>query len=145
MSSSEFCKILKNIFLQNTSGRLPRTRAPIDNPIQDGEDQKAPPSPPTSTSFSSVISANVGIWSQNFLTFSFYSFATLAQSFKAIPSASHKLLNLNQQHPSSWSYNTFSHRNATVSKLCSQDHIYNSYVIKFCWWRHRQTFWLHNL
>ena len=45
--------------------------------------------------FSPVISTNVGISSQNFLAFSFNLFATLAQNFKAIPSASHKLLNLN--------------------------------------------------
>ena len=56
-----------------------------------------PKRPPTS--FSSIISTNVGISSQNFLTFSFNSFATLVQNFKAIPSGSPKLLNLNQGNP----------------------------------------------
>ena len=36
----------------------------------------------------------------NFLTISYNSFAILAKSFKAIPSASPKLLNFNQDHPS---------------------------------------------
>ena len=36
------------------------------NPVQDGRGQKSPP-----TSFSPVTSTNVGIRSQNFLTFSF--------------------------------------------------------------------------
>ena len=52
------------------------------------------------TSFSPVTSTNIGISPQNFLTFSFNSFATLVQNFKAIPRASPKLLNLNQDHPS---------------------------------------------
>ena len=47
------------------------------------------------TSFSSVTSANVGISPPNFLNFSFNSFATLV-----LLSASPKLLNLNQDHPS---------------------------------------------
>ena len=55
---------------------------------------------PPPTSFSSVTSANVRISSQNFLTFSFNLFATLVQNFKFAPSASLKLLNLNQDHPS---------------------------------------------
>ena len=37
---------------------------------------------------------------KNFLTFSFSTFATLVQNFKFIASASPKLLNLNQDHPS---------------------------------------------
>ena len=37
---------------------------------------------------------------QKFLTFSFNSFAKLALNFKAMPSASPKLLNLDQEHPS---------------------------------------------
>ena len=57
--------------------------------------QKGPP-----TSFSSVTSTNVGFGPQNFLTFSFNPFATLVQNFKFVPSASPKLLNLNQDHPS---------------------------------------------
>ena len=53
-----------------------------------------------STSFSPVTSTNVGFGPQNFLTFCFNPFATLAQNFKFVPSASPKLLNLNQDHPS---------------------------------------------
>ena len=64
------------------------------NPNQDGG-QKGPP-----TSFSSVTSTNVGFGPQNFLTFSFNPFSTQVQNFKFVPSASPKLLNLNQDHPS---------------------------------------------
>ena len=64
------------------------------NPIQDGRGRgKMPP-----TSFSQVISTNVGFGPQNFLTFSFNPFATLVQNFKFVSSASPKLLNLNQDH-----------------------------------------------
>ena len=52
------------------------------------------------TSFSPVTSTNVGISSQNFLTFRFSPFGTLVQNFKFAPSASPKLLNFNQDHPS---------------------------------------------
>ena len=52
------------------------------------------------TSFSSATSTNIGISPQNFLTFSFNSFATLVQNFKFVPSTSPKLLNLNQDQPS---------------------------------------------
>ena len=52
--------------------------------------------PPTSFCF--LTSTNVGISPRNSLTFSFNPFATLALNFKAIPSASLKLLNLNQEH-----------------------------------------------
>ena len=52
------------------------------------------------SSFSPVTSANVGFGPQNFLAFSFNPFATLVQNFKFVPSASPKLLNLNQDHPS---------------------------------------------
>ena len=66
------------------------------NPIQDrGGGQKGPP-----TSFLPVTSTNVGIVPYIFLTFSFNTFATLVQNFKFVPSASPKLLNLNQDHPS---------------------------------------------
>ena len=58
-------------------------------------EQKGPP-----TSFSLVTSTNVGISPQNFLTFNFNLFATLVKNFKAIHSASPKLLNLNQAQPS---------------------------------------------
>ena len=61
---------------------------------------KLPKSPPPSTRFSPVTSANVGFGPQNLLTFCFNSFATLVQNFKFVPSASPKLLNLNQDHPS---------------------------------------------
>ena len=52
------------------------------------------------TSFSPVASTNVGISPKNFLTFSVNPFANLVQNFKAIPSVSFKLLNLNQEDPS---------------------------------------------
>ena len=55
---------------------------------------------PQLTSFSSVTSTNVGFGPQNFLTFSFNSFTTLVQNIKFVPSASPKLFNLNQDHPS---------------------------------------------
>ena len=64
------------------------------NPIQDGGGQKGP-----RTSFSSVTLTNVGFGPQNFLTFSFNPFAKSVQNFKFVPSASPKLLNLNQDHP----------------------------------------------
>ena len=67
------------------------------NPFQDrgGGCKKASP-----ISFSPVTSTNVDFGSQNFLTFSFNPFSTLVQNFKFAPSASPKLLNLNQDHPS---------------------------------------------
>ena len=61
-----------------------------------GGGQKAPPP----TSFSPATSTNVEFGHQHFLTFSFNPFATLVQNFKFVPSASPKLLNLNQDHPS---------------------------------------------
>ena len=51
----------------------------------------------TPISFSPVTATNVRISHQNILTFSFNSFTT---NCKVIPSASPKLLNLNQDHPS---------------------------------------------
>ena len=60
-----------------------------------GAGAKKPP-----ISFSLITSTNIGISSQNLLTFSFNPFATLLLNFKAIPSVSPKLLNLNQEHPS---------------------------------------------
>ena len=50
--------------------------------------------------FPPVTSTNVGFGPQNFQTFSLNPFATLVQNFKFVPSASPKLLNLNQDHPS---------------------------------------------
>ena len=63
------------------------------SPIQDGGGggQKGP-----FTSFSPVTFTNVGIRPQNFLTFSFNPFDRLVKNFKFVPSASPKLLNLNQ-------------------------------------------------
>ena len=58
------------------------------NPIQDGGGG------------TSVTSTNVGFGPINFLTFSFNPFAILVQNIKFAPSASPKLLNLNQDHPS---------------------------------------------
>ena len=54
------------------------------------------------TSFSPEISTNVGVSTQNILTFNFNNFSTPVQNFKAISSSSSspKLLNLNQEHPS---------------------------------------------
>ena len=54
-------------------------------------------SPPRHTTFSSVTSKNVRV-SPHFLFFSFNPFVTLLQNFKATPSVSPKLLNLNQDH-----------------------------------------------
>ena len=48
-------------------------------------------------SFSPVASIEVGIGPQNFLTLSFNPFDTLVYNCKVIPSASPKLLNLNQE------------------------------------------------
>ena len=53
---------------------------------------------PPPTSFSPVTSTNVGFGLKNFLAFSFNPFATLVQ--KSVPTASPKLLNLNQDHSS---------------------------------------------
>ena len=61
--------------------------------MEDVEGQKASP-----TSFSPVTSTNVEISPKNFLIFSFNPFATLSQNFKAIPSASSKLLDLKKQY-----------------------------------------------
>ena len=51
-----------------------------------------------STSISTGTSANVKISTQNFLAFSFNHIVTLVWNFKATPSSSPKLLNLNQEH-----------------------------------------------
>ena len=68
------------------------------NPIQDERDGGGAKGPPTS--FSPVTSTNVGTRPQNFLTFSFDPFDKLVSNFKFVPSASPKLLNLNQDQPS---------------------------------------------
>ena len=69
------------------------------NPIQDGRGAGGGKNIPPII-FSPVTSTNVGFGPKNFLTFSFNPFATLVQNFKFVPSASLKLLNLNQDHPS---------------------------------------------
>ena len=58
-----------------------------------GGGAKRPP-----TSFSPVTSTNIGISPQNILSFSFDPFDTLVSNFKFAPSASPKLLDLNQHH-----------------------------------------------
>ena len=65
------------------------------NPILDEGGKKVPP-----TSFFPRAYTNIGTSLKNFLIFSFNLFPTLVQNFKAIPSASLKLLNLNQEHSS---------------------------------------------
>ena len=64
-----------------------------------GEGGCGPKRPPP-TSFSPETSTNVRFGPQNFLTFIFNPFPTPVQNFKFLPSASPKLLNLNQDHPS---------------------------------------------
>ena len=54
----------------------------------------------SSASFSPVISTDLGINPENFLTFIFDPFPTIVQCFKSIPPASPKLLNLNQDNTS---------------------------------------------
>ena len=107
------------------------------NPIQDGGGEPKSLLPPsTSFSFVSPTKENVGFGPKNFWTFSFNIFSTLMQNFKFVPSASPKLLNLNQDHPSNksdfsgqilinWGYDNFSHRNAAVTKFWSHYQIYN--------------------
>ena len=52
------------------------------------------------TSFSPITSTNVRFSLQNLKNFSFSPFTTLVKNFKFLPSASPKLLNFNQDHPS---------------------------------------------
>ena len=86
---------------------------------------------PPPTSFSPVTSFNAGFCPQNLLTFSFNPFATLVENFKIVPSASPKLLNLDQDHPSEKaiflvkSFMITSLIEMPVTKLWSHDHIYN--------------------
>ena len=72
----------------------------IINPTHHSGGRRAKRPPPAPTNFSSVTSTSVGVSPQNFLTFSFNSFATVVWNFKFVPSASPKLLNQNQDHPS---------------------------------------------
>ena len=65
------------------------------NTIQDkGGGQKDP-----HKSVFPVTSTNVETSPENFLSFSFNFFVTLVQNFRAIPSASSTLFNLNQEYP----------------------------------------------
>ena len=65
------------------------------NPIQYGKAKRHHRS-----SFSSVTSTNKRVSPKDFLPYRFDLFATLVSNVKAIPSASSKLLNLNQEHAS---------------------------------------------
>ena len=90
-ASINFSKILQKI-------NLPRNLKSNFNRISDGSgvgDKKS-----LLTSFFPVTSTNVGISHKKVPTFSFNCFATMVQNFKAIPGATLKLLNLNQDHPS---------------------------------------------
>ena len=102
------------------------------------------------TSFSPVTSTNVGFGPKTFLTFSFNTFATQVQNFKFLPSASPKLLNLDQDHPSkkaiflvkslqNWGYDNFSHRNATVTNFAGEvmDRNYDvmSFISKYLYFK----------
>ena len=82
-AKKRFANVIKTLTLQ------------ILNPIQDGEAKKVPPS-----SFSPISSTNIGIIPHSVLTFSFNLFATQVQNFKTIPSASPKLISLNQEYSS---------------------------------------------
>ena len=55
---------------------------------------------PPLTSLSPITSTNVEFGPQNLMTFSFNPFVTIVQNLKFLPSASPKLLNFNQDHPS---------------------------------------------
>ena len=87
---TEKLQIFTNIIRTNETYRSPLTL------FRMGRGAKAPPP----ISFSPVTSTNVEISPQNILTFSFNPFATLLENFKVVRSASPKLLNLNQDHPS---------------------------------------------
>ena len=102
-----------------------------------GEDKKVLPA-----SFSPVTSTNIGISPKNILNFSFTPFDRLVQNFKFVPSASRKLFNLSQDHPSkkavfldkslqSWGYDNLPSTNARATKLWSHDHIHN--ILWFMW------------
>ena len=98
------------------------------NLFQDGEYRKK--SLPV---FLPATSRDIGTRPQTFLMFGFNLSYALASSFKAISSASLKLLNLNQENPLKKSSkssgqifeNNFAHKNARAIKLWSHDHICN--------------------
>ena len=106
------------------------------------------------TSFFPVTPTNVEISPHNILAFRFNAFSILVSNLNAIPSASPKLLNLNQEYPSeklifpvkflqNWSYNFSCWSYQT---LVTWPHLrYNlSHKIKFCWWHNGQKLWRHN-
>ena len=100
------------------------------------------------TSFSPVSSKNVGICLQNILTSCFNLFDALLENVKAIPSASPKLLNLNQEHPSKncfflWKFYKIESCHAIFTWHYLQYNL--SHVVKFSSWRHEQKLWYHNL
>ena len=102
------------------------------NPIQD-VGQKGP-----LPVFPYVTSTVVGVSPQSSLTFSFKLFAMLVKHLKAMPCGIPKLLRLNQDDTSKTDfsgqilikrrgggcYDIFSHGNARVAKIWSQDHIF---------------------
>ena len=91
-------------------------------------------------SFSLLTFTNVTISPWTFLTFSFNLFHTLVYNFKAMPCFSLKLLNLKQENPSKKKVKLYKielmktslHRSTRVTKLWSQDQIYN--IIWVTWW-----------
>ena len=85
-----FKKLVPKFFVKKIVLRKLKT---LFNPFQD---EGGKPSP--STRFSPATFTRRRITHQNILTFSFDPFAKLVYSFKAIPSASIQLLNLNQDH-----------------------------------------------
>ena len=88
---TEKLQTFTNIIRTNETYRSPLTL------FRMGRGAKRPPPP---ISFSPVTSTIVEISAKNSLTFSFNPFATLVENFKVMCSASPKLLNLNQDHPS---------------------------------------------
>ena len=83
-----FYTILSSFVLENDIGLV------IVKPIQDRRAGGGGEAPPTSYSpITSGTSISMQVSPKNFLTFSFNSFDKLVSNFKAIPSASRKLLN----------------------------------------------------
>ena len=93
--------------------------------------------------FSYILTMKVRIRTKKFLIFS--SVAPLVWNFIDIPSSSPKLLNLNQENPSK--------KGLSGQILIIMYNPYTwpplqfnlSHMIKFCWWRHGQKLWCHNL
>ena len=92
------------------------------NSMEDGGERGTP------ISFSPVTSTKIGINPKNLLTFSFNPLTTMVKIFKAIPSASPKLLNLKQEN---WGYDNFFYIYARVTNFWSHGQMYN--VIWFTW------------